>query len=218
VLGIGGLAGQGQNAMLESIYGVGNVGDGEVTVRGEKYEISTPRAAIKAGIALIPEDRNKQAAFHILTILENVAAASLERHSRYGIIQRIKEFRAVKSISERLKIRMTSLAQNVVYLSGGNIQKTVFARWLLASPRVMVLMSPTNGIDIGTKQQIYGLVRELAEAGIAVIVMTGDMMELIGMCDRVLVMYDGAFTSELEHDDITEENIMRTSVRRRAHD
>ncbi|MDR1535812.1 MAG: sugar ABC transporter ATP-binding protein [Planctomycetota bacterium] len=218
VLGVGGLAGQGQIPMLESIFGLGKADGVTVTVAGEKYTIKKPGDAIRAGIALIPEDRNKQAAFHILSIMENIAASSLDRHSWFWLIKRISEFKAVRGVAERLKVRMTSLAQEVAYLSGGNIQKTIFARWLLASPRVMVLLSPTNGIDIGTKQQIYGLMRELAGKGIAIIVLTGDMMELIGLCDRVLVMYDNAIVRELAGPEITEENIMETSVRRRIRD
>lgn len=218
VLGVGGLAGQGQIPMLESIFGIGGVGDVRMAVRGREHAVRTPRDAIRAGIALIPEDRNRQAAFAIQSIADNIAAASLEKHSRYGIIQRLREYRAVKDMAARLKVRMTSLAQEVGYLSGGNIQKTIFARWLLAEPKVMVLLSPTNGINIGTKQQIYMLIRDLAQSGIAVIVLTGDMMELIGLCDRVLVMYDGVVTGELEGAGITEENIMKTSVRRTAHD
>ncbi len=202
--------------MLESIFGLGNASKVTVTVRGKRYTIANPRDAMRAGIALIPEDRNSQAAFPVLSITENIAAASQRQHSRFGILNRWKELRAVRDIADKLKVRMTSLRQEVMYLSGGNIQKTVFARWLLSNPKVMVLLSPTSGIDIGTKQQIYSLIRDLASAGVAVIVLTGDMMELIGLCDRVLVMYDGAITGVLNEGEITEENIMTKSVRRTA--
>lgn len=211
VLGVGGLAGQGQLPLLESVFGIGG-GGVKVRVHGEDFTINNPRDAMAAGIALIPEDRNGQSAFPILPVLENVASASMKSHSRFGVIRRLAEARAVKEIAAKLNVRMTSLAQEVMFLSGGNIQKTVFARWLLASHKAMVLLSPTSGIDVGTKQQIYNLIRDLADAGIAVVVMTGDMMELIGLCDRVLIMYDGNFSGELRGEDITEENIMTASV------
>lgn len=212
VLGIGGLAGQGQVPVLESVFGLGGVDNVVVQIGDRKHAIKSPSDAMRSGIALIPEDRNGQAAFPILPIAENIASASLDRHSRFGVLNLLKEAREVREIADRLKVRMTSLSQEVMYLSGGNIQKTVFARWLLASHRVMVLLSPTSGIDVGTKQQIYSLIRELADGGVAVIVMTGDMMELIGLCDRVLVMYDSAVNGELTGPDITEENIMKASV------
>lgn len=216
VLGVGGLAGQGQIPMLESIFGMGPADQIEVTVRGETHRIRNPRDAMHAGIALIPEDRQGQAMFSVLSIAENIASSSVDRHSVLGFIRRGLELREVREIAGSLKVKMTSLRQEVMYLSGGNIQKTMFARWLLAKPRVMVLISPTSGIDIGTKQQIYSLIRELANSGVAIIMMTGDMMELIGMCDRVLVMYDGTISGILGADDISEGNIMKTSMRRTA--
>ncbi len=211
VLGVGGLAGQGQIPLLESAFGLGG-GSVRVWVQGKEYRIANPREAMAAGIALIPEDRNGQAAFLILNIAENIAAASLGHHSGRGFIQRSREVADVKQISGALKVKMTSLGQELMYLSGGNIQKTVFARWLLAHPRVMVLLSPTSGIDVGTKQQIYFLMRELAQKGVAIVMLTGDMMELIGVCDRVMVMYDGCITGFLQGADLTEENIMKASV------
>jgi ABC-type sugar transport system ATPase subunit len=214
VLGVGGLAGQGQIPLLESIFGLGDVSGVVLAVRGRECRPASPRQAMRAGIALIPEDRQSQAAFPVLDIASNIAAASFDRHSRLGFFRRLAEIREVREMAASLRVRMTSLAQELMFLSGGNIQKTVFARWLLAKPKVMVLLSPTSGIDIGTKQQIYSLIRDLAKSGVAVILLTGDMMELVGLCDRVMVMYGGAVSGMLRGGEITEENIMAASVAR----
>ncbi|MDR1520936.1 MAG: sugar ABC transporter ATP-binding protein [Planctomycetota bacterium] len=213
VLGIGGLAGQGQIPLLESIFGLGS--GAEITVRGASRRVKSPREAMRAGIALIPEDRNSQSSFPILSIRDNIASASLGRLSLGGLVRIRRERREVAEIAESLRIRMTSLAQEARFLSGGNVQKTVFARWLLAAPKALVLLSPTSGIDVGTKREIYRLIRELAGKGVAIIVLTGDMVELIGLCDRALVMYGGRIGGELSGAALTEENIMRASVGRR---
>ncbi|MDR2392191.1 MAG: sugar ABC transporter ATP-binding protein [Planctomycetota bacterium] len=213
VLGIGGLNGQGQVPFLESIFGLET--GAEVSLHGgSRIRVKSPRDAMRVGISLIPEDRNAQSSFPILSIRNNIASASLARLSAAGFLKTWREKRDVRKIAEELQIRMASLSQEVRYLSGGNVQKTVFARWLLASPKVMVLLSPTSGIDVGTKQQIYRLIRELAAGGVAIIVLTGDMVELIGLCDRVLVMYGGRVSGELSGSELTEENIMRTSMGR----
>lgn len=212
VLGVGGLVGQGQIPMLESIFGLGGSDEISVRVRGRECRVRSPREAMSHGITLIPEDRNGQAVFSILSIAENIASASLAGNTRLGFIQAGKEMRAVREIADRLKIRMTSLAQKIMYLSGGNIQKAIFARWLMSLPKVMILLSPTSGIDVGTKQQIYRLIRDLAAGGVAIVVMTSDMMELIGLCDRVAVMYDERIVRSLSGAEITEENIMKASI------
>ncbi|MDR1536315.1 MAG: sugar ABC transporter ATP-binding protein [Planctomycetota bacterium] len=212
VLGIGGLNGQGQVPFLETLFGLGP--GAEISVRGVRRRVKSPREAMRAGVTLIPEDRNGQSSFPILSIRNNISSASLARLSVAGFLETWREKREVRKIAEALQIRMTSPAQEVRFLSGGNVQKTVFARWLLADPKAMVLLSPTSGIDVGTKQQIYRLIRELAAGGVAIIVLTGDMVELIGLCDRVLVMYGGRVGGELSGSELTEENIMRISVGR----
>lgn len=212
VLGIGGLQGQGQLEMLESIFGLGHCRDMRMKVQGQDVSVHQPLQAIRSRIALIPENRNEEGVFLILDIQENLAAATLDNRTRMGFIQKQEEGAAVREIVDRLSIRIASLDQAVESLSGGNLQKIVLGKWLISKPRVMVMLEPTKGVDVGTKQQIYTLIRNLADNHVAVIVYTSDMLELIGLCDRVLVMNQGMLTASLDGGHITEENLMKGSV------
>jgi ribose transport system ATP-binding protein len=212
VTAIGGLQGQGQFEVLQSIFGVGGCDEVRVTVDGKPVPVKSPRQAMRHGIALIPENRTEESVFLILSTLENLAAATIDRRKRLGLIDRREERRVVSDMVNQLSVRISSLRQTGGSLSGGNMQKLVLGKWLIFNPRVIVLLEPTKGVDVATKQQIYLLVRQLADSGVAVLVSTSDMLELIGMCDRVLVMNRGYLTACLEGEAIDEENIMRASV------
>jgi len=212
VLGIGGLQGQGQIALLQSIFGLKGCTGIKMAVFNKKIEVKNPIQAIRAGISLIPENRNEEGVFLLLSILQNISASTIDRRQFWGLIKRKKERGAIEDISNNLSIKLVSFDQIAQFLSGGNLQKLVLAKWLLSDPKVMVMLEPTKGVDVGTKQQIYRLIRKLAEKEVAVIVYTSDMLELIGICDRVLIMNHGFFTANLEREKITEENIMRASV------
>jgi ABC-type sugar transport system ATPase subunit len=212
VLGVGGLQGQGQMDLLEAIFGLGHCADMRVKVLGRTVTVNNPVQAMRAGITLIPENRNEEGIFLILSILENLAASTLDHRKALGFIQKRSEKKTVKEIIEKLSIRTTSLNQLAQSLSGGNLQKLVLGKWLISEPKVMVMLEPTKGVDVATKQQIYSLIRDLAKNNVAVIVYTSDMLELIGVCDRVLVMNHGFLTANLAGDEISEENIMKASV------
>jgi len=212
VLGIGGLQGQGQIDLLQSIFGLKGCTGIKMTVFNKKIEVKNPIQAIRAGISLIPENRNEEGVFLLLSILQNISASTIDRRQFWGLIKRKKERGAIEDISNNLSIKLVSFDQIAQSLSGGNLQKLVLAKWLLSDPKVIVMLEPTKGVDVGTKQQIYRLIRKLAEKEVAVIVYTSDMLELIGICDRVLIMNHGFFTANLEREKITEENIMRASV------
>lgn len=212
VLGIGGLQGQGQIELLQSIFGLDNKMNAKVMVSDRVILVKNPTQAIKARISLIPEDRNTEGVFLILSILQNIAAATIDKRKRIGLIDRQEEKKEVKDIVTDLSIKFVSLNQIARSLSGGNLQKLVLAKWLLSKPKVMVMLEPTKGVDVGTKQQIYRLIRELAEQGVAIIIYTSEMIELVGICDRVLVMNQGFITANLKGNDITEEKIMKASV------
>jgi ABC-type sugar transport system ATPase subunit len=212
VLGIGGLQGQGQLELLQSIFGLGDSIDVKVRVFDQLIQPKNPSQAIKAGISLIPEDRNTEGVFLILSVLQNITAATVGKRKKNGLLDIKKERKEVRDIVKELSIKIVSLNQIARTLSGGNLQKLVLAKWLLSKPKVMVMLEPTKGVDIGTKQQIYNLIRKLAEQGVAVIIYTSEMIELIGICDRVLVMNQGFLTANLKGDEITEENIMKASV------
>jgi len=212
VLGIGGLRGQGQIELLQSIFGLGKETKVKVMLSDRLYTIKNPFQAIKSGITLIPEDRNTEGVFLILSVLQNIAASTVDERKNFGLIDRRREKEEVTSITNKLSIKIISLNQIANSLSGGNLQKLVLGKWLLTNPLVMVMLEPTKGVDIGTKQQIYKLIRELAEKGVAVIIHTSEMIELIGMCDRVLVMNKGFITADLKGKEITEEKIMKASI------
>jgi len=212
VLGFGGLQGQGQIELLESIFGLGHCKDNSISINNREISVNNPVQAMRSGIALVPENRSEEGVFLILAALENLAAPSLDQRKSFGFIHKQKEKQAVSDIIERLSIKITSLKQISRSLSGGNLQKLVLGKWLISAPQVIVMLEPTKGVDVATKQQIYKLIRELAQHEVVVILYSSDMLELIGMCDRVLVMNQGFLTADLEEDDITEENIMKASV------
>ncbi|MBN2394986.1 MAG: sugar ABC transporter ATP-binding protein [Candidatus Atribacteria bacterium] len=212
VLGIGGLQGQGQIELLQSIFGLGESIEQKIWISDQEIKVRNPSQAAQSGISLVPEDRNGEGVFLILSILQNITAATIDRRTRFNLIDKQKEKEEAKEMRNKLAIKMTGYHQIARSLSGGNLQKIVLAKWLLSNPKVMVMLEPTKGVDVGTKQQIYALVRNLSKEGVAVIVYTSEMIELIGICDRVLVMHQGFLTANLQGKDITEEKIMKASV------
>ncbi|MDR1733093.1 MAG: sugar ABC transporter ATP-binding protein [Synergistaceae bacterium] len=226
VLGVGGLAGQGQDVLLESMFGLREKGRSSMVLRGRELRFANPMQAIRSGIALVPQDRNRQGGFGVLSVPANMASATLKDRQTLGFVRVREEREAVSGMIRRLNIRtlgrdgsedsdlsFAALASlECRLLSGGNMQKVVFGRWLLPDPGLMILLSPTSGIDIGTKRQIYHLIRDLANRGVVVIVLSSDMIELIGLCDRVLVMNAGKVTADLSGPRLTEEDIMKASV------
>ena len=214
VTGIGGLQGQGQIELCKSFFGIGECDRLKLLINNSPVSNKNPIQAMRHGIAYIPENRNEEGVFLILSVLENLAANTINRHSRMGFIKLKEERSVVQNMIERLSIQISSVHQAAQSLSGGNMQKLVIGKWLIFNPRVIVLVEPTKGVDIATKQQIYILIRQLADNGVAVIVNTSDMLELIGMCDRVMVMNRGTITACLEGEKITEGEIMEASVSR----
>ena len=214
IVGLGGLDGQGQKELLLALFGVLKRSEGTVKLDGVKQELTSPRVAKNAdgGIALVPEDRKTEGLLLPMSISENLVLASLDELSSGSLVDESKVSTAVASAIERLKIKIGSPDDAVSTLSGGNQQKVVIAKWLMTKPDVILLNDPTRGIDVGTKQEIYRLLRELADEGAAILFYSTDYDELIGSCDRVAIMYDGRIISELEGDDINEKNIVSASL------
>jgi ribose transport system ATP-binding protein len=183
-------------------------------VDGEPATIVKPRHAKskKIGMALIPEDRKTEGLMLPMSVRANLSFAALDRLSRYGIVDRNAESKAVEEMIKLLNIRTDGLDVPVGSLSGGNQQKTVIAKWLMMNPRIILLNDPTRGIDVGTKQEIYQLLRKLADAGAAIIFYSTDYDELIGCCDRVLVLYDGAIKRTLVGSEITERALVASAL------
>jgi ribose transport system ATP-binding protein len=213
IVGLGGLDGQGQNELLLALFGVLRGVEGTVTVEGQPLRAGTPADAKQPalGLALVPADRKTEGLLLPMSIADNLLAASMERISRAGFIDTDKARAAIEDGIRTLQIKLGSPGDPVSSLSGGNQQKVVIAKWLMTAPRIILLNDPTRGIDVGTKQEIYRLMRRLADSGVAILFYSTDYEELIGCCDRVAVMFDGRIVRELSGPDITEHNIVASA-------
>ncbi|WP_205927115.1 sugar ABC transporter ATP-binding protein [Rhizobium sp. P32RR-XVIII] len=214
VVGLGGLDGQGQRDLLLALFGVLRGTTGSVLIDGKAAALASPSAARSRhiGMALIPEDRKTEGLMLPMTVRENLSFAVLDRVSRNGVIEREKEERLIEEMVQLLGIKTAGLDIPVGALSGGNQQKVVIAKWLMRTPRIILLNDPTRGIDVGTKQELYQLLRHLAEAGAAILFYSTDYDELIGCCDRVLVFYNGSIVRELKDGSITQHALVASAL------
>jgi ribose transport system ATP-binding protein len=213
IVGLGGLDGQGQRELLLALFGVLRGVEGTVAIDGRPVRISSPSAATRPslGIALIPEDRKTEGLMLPMSISDNISLTALGSMSRGLVIDRDLERRRVAEMVEVLKIKIGSIDDAVATLSGGNQQKVVIAKWLLTGARIMLLNDPTRGIDVGTKEEIYRLLRSLADSGTTILLYSTDYEELIGCCDRVMILYGGRIVRTLEGEDISETNIVASA-------
>jgi ribose transport system ATP-binding protein len=214
VVGLGGLDGQGQRELLLALFGVLRGCAGEVRIDGKPTPINSPVRAKSAavGMALIPEDRKTEGLMLPMTVGDNLSFAALDRLTRSGVVDRRAEREASDRITKLLAIRTAGYDLPVGALSGGNQQKVVIGKWLMREPRIILLNDPTRGIDVGTKQEMYQLLRRLAEAGAAILFYSTDYAELIGCCDRVLVMYDGRIRDEFAGEALTERALVASAL------
>ncbi len=208
ILGIGGLVGMGQTALLNAIFGTLKVDSGSILFDGKKYHNINPAYSIKQGIYYVSSDRESEMLFLGRSVKENISISTLSNYKRLIGLNQEMEKKVVDSKIEEFNIMVAHREQETQYLSGGNQQKVILARWLIEKPRLFLLDEPTQGIDVGTKQDIYNDLRALADEGIAVVVVLSDMIELLGLCDRIAVMYEGAITKVFQNIGITEEKIM----------
>jgi ribose transport system ATP-binding protein len=214
IVGLGGLDGQGQRELLLALFGVLRGVSGEIRVAGAPASPSSPHASKskRIGMALIPEDRKTEGLMLPMSVRENLSFAALHRVSKGGVIDRARETKLVGELMDLLEIHAAGTDIPAGSLSGGNQQKVVIAKWLMAEPRIILLNDPTRGIDVGTKQEIYALLRRLADQGAAIVFYTTDYDELIGCCDRALVLYDGAIRRELAGAEITEHALIASAL------
>jgi len=214
VIGLGGLDGQGQRELLLALFGVLRGTAGEVLIDGRPITIAGPDFAKRKGIgmALIPEDRKTEGLMLPMSVRENLSFAALGRLSRWGVVNASAEREAVERIVRLLAIRTDGTDVPAGSLSGGNQQKLVIGKWLMLAPRILLLNDPTRGIDVGTKQEMYQLLRQLADEGAAILFYSTDYDELVGCCDRVLVMCDGAIGRELVGGEITERALVSSAL------
>ena len=214
IVGLGGLDGQGQRELLLALFGALSGLTGEIRIEGEPVSIGSPKQAKdkRLGMALIPEDRKTEGLMLPMSVGQNLSFAALGEYSNFGVIDQQGEARAIKEAISALQIKVAKVGLPVASLSGGNQQKVVIGKWLMTGPRIILLNDPTRGIDVGTKQEIYALLRRLADAGAAIVFYSTDYAELIGCCDRVLVLYDGQVKRTLIGDEITEKALIASAL------
>ena len=208
ILGIAGMVGSGRTELARALFGADAVRAGTITVHGKQSHFANPAHAMRSGLALVPEDRKTQGLLMEQSIRSNLTLTILNRLTRGPFLRRRLESEAVASARERLSISSASANQEVQFLSGGNQQKVVLAKWLARSPSVIILDEPTRGIDVGTKLEIYRLMRELVDRGVAILLISSELPEILGMSDRILVMRDGAIVGEFVRGEATEEQII----------
>jgi ribose transport system ATP-binding protein len=212
VVGLAGLVGAGRTELARAIFGADRYDRGEVLVGGARLRGGDVHAAMEAGIGLVPEDRKGQGLVLGADVQENLGLVTLGPTSRGGLVDRSGQRGRAAGIAERLNVRMSGLRQEVGTLSGGNQQKIVIGKWLLAGSRVLILDEPTRGIDVGAKVEIYRLVNALTAEGHAVLMISSDLSEVLGMSDRVLVMARGRLAGELAADEATQDTVMSLAV------
>lgn len=212
ILGFAGLVGSGRTEVARCLAGADIPTAGTVTLDGKLVDLVSPRSSKKAGIALLPEDRKRQGLILGLSVMENSSLPSLEKFTRYGVINDKAERREVSGLVERMQLRPPELDRTVGNLSGGNQQKVVLAKWLGVTPRVMVFDEPTRGIDVGAKHEVYTLMAELAATGIAIIFISSDLTEVLGLSHRVTVMHQGKISEILSRDEATPERVMALAM------
>ncbi|WP_029618777.1 multiple monosaccharide ABC transporter ATP-binding protein [Pseudorhizobium marinum] len=218
IVGISGLMGAGRTEFAMSIFGRswGRNISGKVRLHGKDVDVSDVHRAIKAGLAYVTEDRKHLGLILGEDIRKNISLAHLGGVSSRGVIDDIDEMKVAQDFRTRMRIRSHNVYQETGKLSGGNQQKVVLSKWLFTGPDVLILDEPTRGIDVGAKYEIYSIINELADAGKAVIVISSEMPELIGICDRIMVMHEGEFVGEVAGEEATQENIMRAIMRRKV--
>ena len=211
IVALSGLVGAGRTEVARAIFGIDRYDSGTVTVGGKKLKAHSPQAAISAGIGFVPEDRRKQGLVMELSVARNATLTLRNSLARFGLIDAARERSAAEEWTGRLQVKTGSQDLSVATLSGGNQQKVVIAKWLATMPKLLIVDEPTRGIDIGTKSEVHRLISQLAGQGIAVLMISSELPEVIGMADTVLVMHEGRISARLTRDEATAEAIMHAA-------
>jgi rhamnose transport system ATP-binding protein len=212
ILGFYGLVGAGRSELMQALFGVTRPSGGKILLDGKAIGIRAPADAIAAGIVYVPEERGRHGAVLPMPIVENITLPSLRRTARHGFLRMAEEFALARKYAERLDLRASSLSQPVGTLSGGNQQKVVVGKWLATNPKVIVLDEPTKGVDIGSKAAIHAFMGELAAEGLAIIMVSSEIPEILGMSDRVVVMREGRMVGTFERADLSPEALVRAAT------
>jgi ribose transport system ATP-binding protein len=210
ILGIAGLMGAGRSELAETVCGLRPSMRGTVRLRGKALTIRKYSDALREGIAYLSEDRKAAGVYLDLPIAQNIASMALKRvSSRFGLLQRAAEYKLATDLGAKLKLKSDGVAIDVASLSGGNQQKVAIAKLLATNPSVLLMDEPTRGVDVGAKSEIHHILRELASQGVGVVVISSELPEIIGLCDRALVIRDGRLAGELQDNEMTEEALLR---------
>lgn len=211
IVGLAGLMGAGRTETADLLFGIRKPDGGTIRIDGQEVRIRRPEDAIRHGIAYVTEDRKQEGLVLPLSVRENLSLPNLPSLSSWGVIHRQKEARLTEETVKTLSVKTSGPEQEIRTLSGGNQQKVVIGKWLATSPRVLILDEPTRGVDIGAKEEIYRLMDRLAREGLAILLISSDLPEVLGMSDRVLVMHEGRVTGRFEKGEATQENVMRAA-------
>jgi rhamnose transport system ATP-binding protein len=212
ILGFYGLVGAGRSEVMQALFGVTRTSAGHISLGGKAISVRRPADAVDAGIVYVPEERQRQGAILALPVFENVTLPSLHGISRHGFLDLAREFDVTRKYVTRLDLRASSLSQEVGTLSGGNQQKVVIGKWLATEPRVIILDEPTKGIDVGSKAAVHAFMGELTAQGLAVIMVSSEIPEILGMSDRVIVMREGRIAATFERNGLTAETLVAAAT------
>lgn len=214
IVGLAGLVGSGRTELAETLFGLRPAGSGEILLRGIRVQIASPADAIRLGIGYVPEDRRRHGVIPEMSIAANASLADLKAVSRAGLIDWGAERRAAQRHVDQLRIKTPSVSTEVGSLSGGNQQKVALARWLAIDPAVLILDEPTQGVDVGSKSEIHEIMEKLAERGVAIVMISSEMPEILGMSDRIAVMHAGTISAILSREDATQQKILALALGR----
>lgn len=212
ILGLSGLVGAGRTEIMKAVFGDLEYDTGEIVLDGTNKKIKSTHDAIKQGIVLIPEDRKKEGLVLKMTLAQNICLPNLEKVSTFGTLINKKRTELVNEYIGKLSIRPAIPNRLIKDFSGGNQQKAVISKWMAMNPKVIILDEPTRGVDVGAKSEIYSLIQNLSETGTGIIFISSELTELLGVCDRIIVIHQGKITGEFSRDDATQEKIMRAAA------
>ena len=212
ILGFAGLVGAGRTEVMRAVFGLDEYQSGEIFVNGKKAEIHRTEDAIAAGIAMVSEDRRAEGIIPVRSARENITLPFIKKFRKHGLISKKAESRTAEKMIEKFQIKVSTPEQEIRNLSGGNQQKVILAKWLLGNPKVLILDEPTRGIDVGSKSEIHRLMCEYAKQGLAIIMISSELPEVLGMSDRIIVMREGRISGELIREEADQEAIMRLAT------
>ncbi len=212
VLGVTGLLGDGRSELFRTVFGDGGKYEGQICLEGQPVHMKSTRQALKLGIGYLPRNRKENAIIKDMSILDNGSIVTFDRLTKFGIISRKKQLDAFNKQRQELQIKMQDADDMIGSLSGGNQQKVVLAKWLSAEPKLLILDNPTQGVDVGAKEEIYDIILRLARQGVAVVVLSNEAQEIIRVCGRALVMYHGDVRAEVSGESMNEPNMMRLAT------